>query len=61
MRLKGDRRQRIAAQVPLKRFGEPREIADLALFLGCDESTYVRGSVICIDGGKAAELYMPGM
>ena len=47
--------------MPLKRFGEPREIADLALFLGCDESTYVRGSVICIDGGKAAELYMPGM
>ncbi len=47
--------------MPLKRFGELREVADLALFLGCDESTYVRGSGMCIDGGKAAELYAAGM
>ena len=53
--------QRIAAQVPLKRFGEPREVADLALFLAGDESSYISGSLICIDGGKAAELYVPGM
>lgn len=53
--------QKIAAQVPLKRFGEPHEVADLALFLAGDESSYLSGSVISIDGGKAAELYLPGM
>jgi len=53
--------RRIAAAVPLGRFGEPAEVAALALFLACDESAYVSGSVISIDGGKAAELHVPGM
>jgi NAD(P)-dependent dehydrogenase (short-subunit alcohol dehydrogenase family) len=53
--------RRIAAQVPLRRFGEPSEVAALALFLASDESAYISGSVISIDGGKAAELYVPGM
>lgn len=53
--------RRIAAHVPLRRFGEPAEVAALALFLASDESAYVSGSCICIDGGKAAELYVPAM
>lgn len=53
--------RRIAAQVPLGRFGQPEEVAALALFLASDESAYVSGTCICIDGGKAAELYVPGM
>jgi len=52
--------RRIAAAVPLRRFGEPAEVAALALFLGSDESAYVTGSVITIDGGKSAELQVPG-
>jgi meso-butanediol dehydrogenase / (S,S)-butanediol dehydrogenase / diacetyl reductase len=48
--------QRIAAQVPLQRFGEPREVADLALFLASEESAYVSGTCISVDGGKAAQL-----
>jgi meso-butanediol dehydrogenase / (S,S)-butanediol dehydrogenase / diacetyl reductase len=53
--------RRIAAAVPLRRFGEPAEVAALAAFLASDESAYVSGSVISIDGGKAAELHVPGM
>ncbi|MGB9331068.1 MAG: SDR family NAD(P)-dependent oxidoreductase [Steroidobacteraceae bacterium] len=52
--------RRIAEQVPLRRFGEPREVASLALFLASEESAYISGACICIDGGKAAELYVPG-
>jgi meso-butanediol dehydrogenase / (S,S)-butanediol dehydrogenase / diacetyl reductase len=53
--------RRIAAQVPLRRFGEPAEVAALAAFLAADESAYISGSVITIDGGKTAELYVPPM
>ena len=51
--------RRIAQQVPLRRFGEPSEVAALALFLATEESAYISGACICIDGGKAAELYVP--
>jgi NAD(P)-dependent dehydrogenase (short-subunit alcohol dehydrogenase family) len=51
--------RRIAEQVPLRRFGEPGEVASLAVFLASEESAYISGTCICIDGGKAAELYVP--
>ena len=38
---------------PLKRYGEPEEIADLALFLASGESSYINGVAIAIDGGFA--------
>jgi 3-oxoacyl-[acyl-carrier protein] reductase len=37
--------------IPLKRVGEPKEIADLAAFLGSDQSKYITGQVIEINGG----------
>jgi 3-oxoacyl-[acyl-carrier protein] reductase len=42
------------AQIPLGRFAEPAEVADLALFLASDASSYITGQVIGINGG----LYM---
>jgi meso-butanediol dehydrogenase/(S,S)-butanediol dehydrogenase/diacetyl reductase len=38
--------------VPLKRFIEPREVADLAVFLASDEASYVNGQSWAIDGGR---------
>ncbi len=38
-------------RIPLKRMGEPEEIADVYLFLISDESSYVTGQVIGVDGG----------
>jgi len=39
------------AQIPLGRFAEPREVAELALFLVSDASTYITGQVVGINGG----------
>jgi len=38
-------------RVPLKRAGEPRDVADIALFLASDLSRYVTGEVVCVSGG----------
>jgi NAD(P)-dependent dehydrogenase (short-subunit alcohol dehydrogenase family) len=51
--------ERIAAQVPMRRFGEPAEVAAVALFLASDEASYLTGTCISVDGGKAVELYVP--
>lgn len=39
--------------IPMKRFGEAEEVAKLALFLASEESNYITGEVIRIDGGLA--------
>lgn len=39
-------------RVPLRRFGTPEEIADLAVYLAADGSSYVNGEVVTIDGGE---------
>ncbi|KQT44587.1 oxidoreductase [Aureimonas sp. Leaf454] len=41
------------AQVPLGRMGTPDETAAAALFLACDESSFVNGSELFADGGQA--------
>ncbi len=44
-------REKLLAQVPLKRMGSSKEIAQLALFLCSDAAAYITGQTICIDGG----------
>lgn len=43
----------IVAQVPLARFGEPAEIAKAVTFLASEESAYISGTELLIDGGMA--------
>jgi len=45
--------QKFLARIPLARFGEPEEVAQLALFLASGASSYVTGTEINIDGGLA--------
>ena len=37
--------------IPLKRMGKPEEVAKLAAFLASDDSSYITGQVIKVDGG----------
>lgn len=39
--------------IPLKRMGDPKEIASVALFLASDLASYITGQVIRVDGGMA--------
>ncbi len=37
--------------VPMKRYGQPGELNSVAVFLGAEESSYVTGQIIAVDGG----------
>jgi 3-oxoacyl-[acyl-carrier protein] reductase len=39
------------SHIPLKRFGQPQEIAAAVSFLAGEDATYITGQVICVDGG----------
>lgn len=43
------------AKYPVGRLGTPEEIARVALFLGCDDSSFLTGSVVTADGGMTAQ------
>ena len=44
-------KEEVLKTIPMKKIGEPREVANLALFLSSDLSNYITGQVINVDGG----------
>lgn len=46
--------QAMADAVPMGRLGQPHEVADVVVFLLSEESSYIHGAVISVDGGAAA-------
>ncbi len=44
-------KEKILKNIPLGRFGKPREVSHLVTFLASDESSYMTGQVFLIDGG----------
>ena len=49
--LKDDIKEEIAKKIPLKRMGTPQDVANVVKFLASNDSSYITGQVINIDGG----------
>lgn len=50
---------RTEAAIPMLRGGQPDELAEPIVFLLSDAASYITGVALPVDGGKAAQLYMP--
>ena len=49
--LKDDHKKQLLGLIPLGRFGKPKEVARVAAYLASDNSNYVTGQIIKVDGG----------
>ena len=46
--------EKLVQQIPLRKLAEPIDIANAALFLASDESSFITGTELVIDGGLSA-------
>ena len=56
LRQNADLVARINARIPLRRWGSPRDLAGIAVFLASSAGVYVTGQEICVDGGIGTAL-----
>ena len=52
-----DAKNRILGRTPMKRLGEPHEIADAVAYLASDAASYVTGEILVVDGGRMTLNY----
>ena len=52
-----DGRKRILSRTPMKRLGEPWEIADTVAYLASDAASYITGEIVVVDGGRMTLNY----
>jgi NAD(P)-dependent dehydrogenase (short-subunit alcohol dehydrogenase family) len=50
-------KQRIMSRTPMKRLGEPWEVADVVAWLASDAASYVTGEIVVVDGGRMTLNY----
>ncbi len=54
-----ERRQRRLVHIPMGRLGQAEELAKAALFLACDDSSFMTGAALVVDGGITAAYVTP--
>jgi 3-oxoacyl-[acyl-carrier protein] reductase len=52
-----EEKKKLAESIPLKRWGQPEDVAKVAVFLASDESAYITGAVFTVDGGESISPY----
>jgi NAD(P)-dependent dehydrogenase (short-subunit alcohol dehydrogenase family) len=52
-----DARARILSRTPMKRLGDPAEVADVVAWLASDAASYVTGEIVTVDGGRMTLNY----
>jgi NAD(P)-dependent dehydrogenase (short-subunit alcohol dehydrogenase family) len=52
-----DAKRRIMSRTPMKRLGEPSEVADVVAWLASDAASYVTGEIVTVDGGRMTLNY----
>jgi len=52
-------KEKMKESTPLKRWGQPEDIAKVAVFLASDESAYMTGTVVIVDGGASINPWSP--
>ena len=50
-------KKKILSRTPLKRLGEPSEVADAVAYLASDAASYITGEIVVVDGGRMALNY----
>jgi len=50
-------RKRVMSRTPMKRLGEPSEVADVVAWLASDAASYVTGEIVVVDGGRMTLNY----
>jgi len=57
--LSKEERDKLKESLPLKRWGQPQDVAKVAIFLASDEADYITGATIIVDGGESINPWTP--
>jgi len=57
--LSNEDKRKLKESIPLKRWGEPEDVAKVAVLLASDESAYMTGAVVIVDGGASINPWAP--